>query len=459
VAEWVLSLAAGDDRDARGVRPNAPRSRLDAMACGWRARVLVAAFGGVPAAFTLVETLVVMVLAVLLVGGATLYYRDVRIEAQSSQATQDLARLRDAVNGWLLVPGRTVPAELSAISSLATSIVVDPWGMPYVLQPAAGRIVCAGPNRVVDTAPADGSARGDDRMIVLAPPGQERALREMAAFQEAAVRHLARPSGPLPSTVGELLRSGTVPLDPWGTPYVLEPGTCRFISAGPNRVLETPAGADCGVGGDDLSVAAVRTSVERALHDILSLRDEVAALLLVGRPVIGLPSRTLRCPPSGVVFGGGASRETAGARLAAEQLERLAAAARDRGTPCLPGDVAGLQEGAVEPLPAADPWGRPYVVHPAARRIMSTGANARRDTASGHASLDGDDLAIDVEDCSLPRADPWGTPYVLQTCPPLPHRVVCAGPDRRFDTGECAAGMAGDDLGIAVVVPQSGPAR
>jgi hypothetical protein len=158
-----------------------------------------------PRAFGLVELTVTVVLVALLCGGAVLYYRDISMASQLSTAQIELARIRDEIHRWVLVPGRTVPARVADLKRMDEGGHHDPWGEAYVIQKDRHRIVSSGPNRTLETGEVDPKAGGDDLAIEFRPPvkdsgvvwlGEEPSITKPLSYKNQVIRVTA------PLTIG-----------------------------------------------------------------------------------------------------------------------------------------------------------------------------------------------------------------------------------------------------------------
>lgn len=120
--------------------------------------------------FTLVELVVTAILVGLLATGALTYFRGVADDSRLGIASEELARIRDEIQAWTLVPGRKAPRSFLDLPRLGGQTPADPWNQLYVIQPDQHRVLSSGPNGVLETGVTDAKAVGDDLAVEYIPP-------------------------------------------------------------------------------------------------------------------------------------------------------------------------------------------------------------------------------------------------------------------------------------------------
>lgn len=105
---------------------------------------------------------------------------------------------------------------------------------------------------------------------------RDQAREELCRIRDAVrKRKLAIPNVPPRSLLDVPDLDPREPVDPWGSPYVYQPGASRVVSAGPDGTLQTADGA-AAVGGDDLAESVEGREIERCRTQLAYLRDQVS---------------------------------------------------------------------------------------------------------------------------------------------------------------------------------------
>jgi hypothetical protein len=117
-----------------------------------------------------VELIIMLAIAGILCAGAALCLTRWSMDADTMQAQVEMERITEEMDRYLLVPGRTPPRLVRELPGFQENEPVDPWGTPYALQLAPGRIVSHGPDRRLDTTDPLRGPLGDDLVRVLPRP-------------------------------------------------------------------------------------------------------------------------------------------------------------------------------------------------------------------------------------------------------------------------------------------------
>jgi len=104
--------------------------------------------------FTLIELLIVITIIAILAGAALPFVQDYLEDARLAKVKADLDEIKNALMRYELDTGKIWPTGETTLTKLVgpylAKPLVDPWGVPYVIDPLSSLVYSKGPDRLAN---------------------------------------------------------------------------------------------------------------------------------------------------------------------------------------------------------------------------------------------------------------------------------------------------------------------